>query len=255
MEEDTCLESKDTMKEVEECPKNSTSFVERSNKKNCTRYPKCAGESLAYHCVRSGDSLVEVCAPITPITGRCCAYYDKNLGRVIEDYNNRCSLCPFQYQSDKCFENIECVKTNKDESSEHTSPANANLTVTDTMKKPCGAENSAECEGDCKQDLTVNITRTTSANDTSEHNNPKQDRENYGGSVYVIVIVSATVCFCLVITCLCTYCYRNRLPKACISFADWLKNIKVAMGLSKPQTDETLQRESREAMIEDECRH
>lgn len=26
-------------------------------------------------------------------------------------------------------------------------------------------------------------------------------------------------------------------------------------GLSKPQTDETLQRESREAMIEDECRH
>lgn len=26
-------------------------------------------------------------------------------------------------------------------------------------------------------------------------------------------------------------------------------------GLSTPQTDETLQRESREAMIEDECRH
>lgn len=36
--------------------------------------------------------------------GRCCAYYDKSLGRVIEDYNNRCSLCPFKYQSDKCFE-------------------------------------------------------------------------------------------------------------------------------------------------------
>lgn len=68
-QEDICLESKDTVKEVKECPNGSTTFIERSNKKNCSRYPKCAGESLAYHCVRSGESLVEVCAPITSITG------------------------------------------------------------------------------------------------------------------------------------------------------------------------------------------
>lgn len=103
-EEDICLESKDTVEEVKECPNGSTTFIERSSKKNCRRYPKCAGESLAYHCVRSGESLVEVCAPITTIIGRCCAYYDRSLGRVIEDFKNRCSLCPFQYQSDKCFE-------------------------------------------------------------------------------------------------------------------------------------------------------
>lgn len=248
-EEDICLESKDTVEEVKECPNGSTTFIERSNKKNCSRYPKCAGESLAYHCVRSGESLVEVCAPITSITGRCCAYYDKSLGRVIEDYNNRCSLCPFKYQSDKCFENIECVKTNKDETSEHTSPANANLTVTDYMKKPCGAKNSAECESDYKQNSTDNITRTTLTNETTEHNSPKQRKDD---SNYIIGIVSAIICSCLVIACICTYCYRNRLPKACTAFADWLKNI---MGLSKPQTNETLHCEFGEAMIKDECRH
>lgn len=254
-EEDICLESKDTVEEVNECPNDNTTFIERSNKKNCSRYPKCAGESLAYHCVRSGESLVEVCAPITSITGRCCAYYDRSLGRVIEDFNNRCSFCPFKYQSDKCFENIECVKTNNDETSEHTSPANANLTVTDYMKKPCGAENSAECEGDYKQNSTDNITRTTLKNETSEHNNPKQKKDGYDDSNRIIVIVLAIIC-CLVIACICTYiyCYRNsnRFRKACTAFADWLKNI---MGLSKPQTNETFHCECSEAMIKDECRH
>lgn len=245
-EEDSCLESKDTVEEVKECPYDNTTFIERSNKKNCSRYPKCAGEPLAYHCVWSGESLVEVCAPITPITGRCCAYYDKSLGRVIEDLNNRCSLCPFQYQSDKCFENTECVKTNNNETNENTSRANANLTVTDYMKKPCSAENSAECEGDNKQNATYNITKTTSTNETSGHN-PKQNTD------YIIVIVSAIIC--LVFACICTYCCRNRLRKACTAFSDWLKNIKVATGLSETQTNVTLHNECREAMIKDECRH
>lgn len=246
-EEDICLESKKTVEDVKECPNDNTTFMERSNKKNCRRYPKCAGESLAYHCVRSGESLVEVCAPITPITGRCCAYYDKSLGRVIEDYNNRCSLCPFKYQSDKSFEHIECVKTNNGETSENTTPANTNLTVTDYMKKPCDAENNAECEGDYKQNSTDNITRTTFTNETSEHNSPKQRKDD---SNYIIGIVAATICSCLVIACICTctYCYRNRLRKACTAFSDWLKN---TTGLSKPQTNETLHCECREAMIKD----
>lgn len=248
-EEDICLESKETVKEVKECPNDSTTFMERSNKKNCRMYPKCAGESLAYHCVRSGESFVQVCAPITTITGRCCAYYDKSLGRVIEDYHNRCSLCPFKYPSDKSFEYIECVKTNNDETSEQTTPANANLTVTDNMQEPCDAKNSAECEGDYKQNSTNNITRTTLTNETSEHNCPKQRKDD---SNYIICIESATICSCLVIACICTYRYQNRLRKDCTAFWDWLKNI---MGLSKPQTNETIHRECREAMIKDECQH
>lgn len=247
-EEDICLESKETVEEVKECPNDITTIMERSIKKNCRRYPKCAGESLAYHCVRSGESLVEVCAPITNITGRCCAYYDKSFGRVIEDYNNRCSLCPFKYLSDKSFEYIECVKTNNDETSEHPTPANANLTVTDYMQKPCDAENSAECEGDYKQNWTNNITRTTLTNETSEHNSPKQRKDD---SNYIIGIVIATTCSCLAIACICTYLYQNRLRKACTEYGDWLKNI---MGFSKPQTNETLHCECREAMIKDECR-
>lgn len=41
------------------------------------------------------------------------------------------------------------------------------------MQKPCDAENSAECEGDYKQNWTNKITRTTLTNETSEHNSPK----------------------------------------------------------------------------------
>lgn len=35
----------------------------------CESYPKCLGEPLVYHCVRSTESLVEVCAPNGPIVG------------------------------------------------------------------------------------------------------------------------------------------------------------------------------------------
>lgn len=37
---------------------------------------------------------------IYDITGFCCALFDEGVGRVVEDYFNPCSDCPFVYQSD-----------------------------------------------------------------------------------------------------------------------------------------------------------
>lgn len=110
-EEDICLESKKTWEKVSTCPTNDIAFKERSEKKNCNIHSTCAGEPLFYHCVVSEGMIVEVCAPRTLITGRCCPFYNEKLGRVIEDYNTRCHDCPFQYISDQCVNNSECVKT------------------------------------------------------------------------------------------------------------------------------------------------
>lgn len=41
--------------------------------------------------------------------GRCCPFYNEKLGRVMEDFNNMCPECPFQYKSDQSV--IKCVKT------------------------------------------------------------------------------------------------------------------------------------------------
>lgn len=59
---------------------------------------------------------------IYDITGFCCALFDEGVGRVVEDYFNPCSDCPFVYQSDdvsKCknfhliflFYNFLCRKS------------------------------------------------------------------------------------------------------------------------------------------------
>lgn len=117
-EEDVCLESQKSLQEVKSCPDNSVTFDERSTKKNCSEYKRCAGHQLIYHCVfdETRERLVEVCAPLSFITGRCCASYNMGLGRVIEDWKKPCSRCPFQYPSNY-FNNSECVlkrKNNED---------------------------------------------------------------------------------------------------------------------------------------------
>lgn len=120
-----CQESQKTVEIVNKCPQNDMKFEVQSIIKQCNRYPACNGKQLVYHCVRSGEMLVEVCAPRHTITGRCCPVYNKILGRVIEDYNKRCSKCPFQYGSDECVKNEECVKLeNKEQVSNVTSEDN-----------------------------------------------------------------------------------------------------------------------------------
>lgn len=104
----------------------------------CDNYPKCQGEQLFYHCVRINSyTLLEACAPMHKIIGKQtpnvkitnyisisdietlklkwkmyfnfkyinffkgkhCPVFEKQLGRVVEDYNTHCSECPIGYDS------------------------------------------------------------------------------------------------------------------------------------------------------------
>lgn len=68
-QEQVCHGTNTTLGVVERCPENDTMVQESSKKKMCEKYPKCLGEPLVYHCVRTKDNLVEVCAPSDPIVG------------------------------------------------------------------------------------------------------------------------------------------------------------------------------------------
>lgn len=113
---DICYETNNTLGFVSQCPKNDSLFQERSRRKNCKTLPQCTGEPLVYHCVRFREELVEVCAPRGLITGFCCALFDEGVGRVVEDYFNPCSDCPFVYQSDDVSKYSKCVGKKKDTS-------------------------------------------------------------------------------------------------------------------------------------------
>lgn len=110
--EEVCHEANATLAIVPSCPENDIMYQKRSKRKMCESYPKCLGEPLVYHCVRSKESLVEVCAPNGPIVGSCCAVFDRGVGRVVEDYSSICIECPFKYQSVDCRNYSSCRKTN-----------------------------------------------------------------------------------------------------------------------------------------------
>lgn len=112
-----CHGTKETIKKVNTCPTDNVTLHERSQEKICKSVKPCLGEPLVYHCVRYKDGFVEVCAPISLITGHCCAQYDAGIGRVVEDYDRYCHECPFQYKSDNVFESSKCTETFKTNSS------------------------------------------------------------------------------------------------------------------------------------------
>lgn len=112
----TCNESFATLEIVENCPENKAIFLESSKRKMCEKYPKCLGKTLMYHCVKSKENFVEVCAPNDPIVGSCCAVFDTGVGRVIADYNRPCAECPFLYQSADFYNYSTCVDTKRNNS-------------------------------------------------------------------------------------------------------------------------------------------
>lgn len=185
-ENDICHESKTTVKHVTVCHKNIETPNDRSDEKNCSRYQPCAGRQLVYHCVKNGAGLVEVCAPITPITGNVCPYYEKTLGRVIENYNIPCIMCPFYYLSDNIFEQCVTLSETNEDSSDKTSPVRVshNKTKYETTEKPV----------------------VMSENNILKKNTEKHDDQH---SIYLIVIVVlASVCCSLFVIIL--FKYKNR---------------------------------------------
>lgn len=108
-----CNETNADLVIVNSCPENEITFEKRSNEKQCETKPNCLGKTLVYHCVKCNENLVEVCAPSSPIVGRCCAVFDSGVWRVVEDYSSPCTDCPFKYLSPDCFSYDTCVKTKK----------------------------------------------------------------------------------------------------------------------------------------------
>ena len=74
-QENVCNASLITLELVEYCPRNSTSLQNRLISKKCSDISSCNNERLVYHCVRSEDSLVEVCAPEGHIIGNATMDY------------------------------------------------------------------------------------------------------------------------------------------------------------------------------------
>lgn len=128
-----CKESQKTVQQVAVCPQSDTGFKEQSNSKNCSRYSSCAGERLVYHCLSFGEMLVEVCAPRSVITGRCCPVYNYIFGRVIEDYNKPCSSCPFQYKSDESVNKKECLQPERKKITTTDMSGDDNLKLTEIV--------------------------------------------------------------------------------------------------------------------------
>lgn len=112
-----CNETNAALVIVDACPENKIVFEKRSKEKMCETKPKCHGEILMYHCVKSEESLVEVCAPSSTIIGSCCTVFDRGVWQVIEDYNRPCADCPFKYQSANCYNYSTCVQTKEKEES------------------------------------------------------------------------------------------------------------------------------------------
>lgn len=118
--EDICNHSKNTLEKVSTCPGNDTAFKMRSERKACHSYPTCQDKQLVYHCTRYEEGLVEVCAPRSNITGKCCTYFERGLGKVMEDNTKNCSECPFKYNSDESSKFSECVEPVKTTHSDQT---------------------------------------------------------------------------------------------------------------------------------------
>lgn len=141
LKEQVCHGTNTTLRLVERCPENYTMFQESSKKKMCEQYPKCLGKPLVYHCVRTKDNLVEVCAPSDPIVGSCCSVFDMGIGRVVEDYTSPSAECPFVYQSNDFLNCSTCVKPKK---KTYSTELNFNGTTTFSISAGCKPEDCSE---------------------------------------------------------------------------------------------------------------
>ena len=65
----TCIESRNTVTTVDQCPQNLSSWIERGKIKNCASIAHNCSRPLVYHCVINPwqYEMIEVCAPSTKI--------------------------------------------------------------------------------------------------------------------------------------------------------------------------------------------
>lgn len=257
-EDDICHESKTTIEKVDICPQNVEILNRRSIEKNCSRHQTCTGDRLVYHCVMNGGGLVEVCAPRSLITGRFCPYYEKGLGRVIENIRKPCITCPFQYHSDEYLKNPECIPAyaTKEGSSEQKSSINANITT--SKPNPSGTNKGVfivESHGENISIFSFEVIGKNSKHGledesvASGENIRKQEKEKHTDQNDTYIIVSViSICSCLVLLSSLTYFFRIRLKVFCSMHEDEQKHINIQKDSKEPQFND-LCSESCEPMI------
>ncbi|XP_052691565.1 uncharacterized protein LOC128169472 [Crassostrea angulata] len=108
-EEEICYETRKTFETVKKCPEHHSVIIQRSQMKNCSKYPMCHDKQLIYHCFGYNESFVEVCAPISRIVGNFCVLFDYGVGRILPDYNKPCPECPSIYSSNESSTYLSCV--------------------------------------------------------------------------------------------------------------------------------------------------
>lgn len=79
-----CHETMKTFETVKKCPEQRGVITQRSQMKNCSKYPMCHEEQLIYHCIRYNESFVEACAPINRIVGKQC-HLSKHLFKTLQN--------------------------------------------------------------------------------------------------------------------------------------------------------------------------
>lgn len=79
-----CYETRKTFETVKTCPEHHSVIIQRSQMKNCSKYPMCHEEQLIYHCFGYNESFVEVCTPINRIVGKKC-HLSNNLFKTLQN--------------------------------------------------------------------------------------------------------------------------------------------------------------------------
>lgn len=126
-----CPLSQTFVQYVNQCPRNSLEWNERSAIYNCSSVNQTCvkNDMFVYHCVlnSNGTMLIEVCAPLKKIYGQNCAEFDST-GNIIQENSNNCSNaivpCPRTYISTDAFKYQSCYDNVK----KKTKPASKNET-------------------------------------------------------------------------------------------------------------------------------
>lgn len=177
-----CINANETIWYVATCPENKTSdsFIERSDRKNCSQYQSCNGKPLYYHCVRYKGRLVEVCSERTQISGKCCSIFEDGLGRVAEDNTKPCHKCDFHYFSDELVS--ECL-----------TPA---MITTETLST-------------LSNETTKRTNETTEMTNSSGSSTAKQ-QDHFSTLTTVLIVVGVLVALVLFFVCICMCIKRNK---------------------------------------------
>lgn len=110
-----CPLSQTFVQYVNQCPRNSLEWNERSAIYNCSSVNQTCvkNDMFVYHCVlnSNGTMLIEVCAPVKKIYGQNCAEFNSK-GNIIQENSNNCSdaivPCPGRYISTDAFKYQSC---------------------------------------------------------------------------------------------------------------------------------------------------